>query len=109
MAKQTARQALDTTTNYDPLVGLVGECTRYFGGQPSKIIMLNNLELALRQNPELSQELQRMMGEMVDADYCECGRVRSRCVGGYAKNRETIHADKEYAWPQAPVRFEDAS
>jgi hypothetical protein len=103
MAKQTARQALDAATNYDPLVELVAECTRYFGGQRSKIITLNNLELALRQNPELNQELQRRMREMLDSDYCECGRVRSQCVGGYAKNRDTIHGDKEYTSPRALV------
>ncbi len=26
--------------------------------------------------------------------YCECGRLRSACTGGYAKNRNTLHSDK---------------
>ena len=65
MAKQTAWREMDTITNHDPLAELVRECTNQFGRQPSKIIMLNNLELVLLQNPELSKELQRRMAEIL--------------------------------------------
>ena len=29
------------------------------------------------------------------ARYCECGRLRADCVGGFAKNRNTLHADRD--------------
>jgi hypothetical protein len=27
-------------------------------------------------------------------NYCECGRLRTECTGGFAKNRNTLHSDK---------------
>lgn len=29
--------------------------------------------------------------------FCECGRLRTACVGGFAKNRSTLHADRSAA------------
>jgi hypothetical protein len=28
------------------------------------------------------------------SDYCECGRLRTACVGGFTKNRNTLHGDR---------------
>jgi hypothetical protein len=30
-------------------------------------------------------------------EHCECGRLRDACTGGHAKNRNTLHADKDGA------------
>jgi hypothetical protein len=44
-------------------------------------------------NPSRKQTV----ADLIRERYCECGRERSACVGGYAKNRNTIHADKDGA------------
>jgi hypothetical protein len=30
-------------------------------------------------------------------EYCECGRLRTACTAGYAKNRNTLHSEKDGA------------
>ena len=43
---------------------------------------------------EYTHNFDKKLPTLPPVEYCECGRLRSDCVGGYAKNRNTLHADK---------------
>jgi hypothetical protein len=52
---------------------------------------------------EYSHNFDKMHG--AKPDYCECGRIRSACTGGYAKNQNTLHTDKT---PEFSTKLENA-
>jgi hypothetical protein len=70
----SARSKSKGTMNYDPLADLiqVAEDCCADHGQLSKAAALQNLQIVLRANPELSRELQRRMA--AELRYGERGR-----------------------------------
>lgn len=44
---------------------------------------------------EEARQEREMLTQGRDPELCECGRKRKDCTGGFAKNRNTIHADKD--------------
>ena len=43
---------------------------------------------------QLSKPRGKNKEEASKSEYCNCGRLRDKCVGGYAKSPNTLHADK---------------
>ena len=102
-------------------IQFAAECVQKESGRADKAIALRNLAEVLRENPVMSSRIQRLMAtklrempetpassdpmdtssatairnrRLAQSDHCECGRVRSACTAGHAKNRNTLHSDK---------------
>lgn len=97
-------------------IQFAAECVQKESGRADKAIALRNLSEVLQENPAISSRIQRLMATKLrempetdrtaeqgfprcyddtpEADHCECGRVRTACTAGYAKNRNTMHSDK---------------